>query len=247
MKIDLSKITTKGKCLLLAYDQGIEHGPIDFTDENVNPQDILDLAKKGGYNGIILQKGVAEKYYGGQVPLIVKLNGKTRLSKGEPYSSQVCSVKEAKDLGAVAIGYTIYLGSEFESKMLKEFGQIEQEAEELGLIVIAWMYPRGKAIKEPTSPEIIAYAARAGLELGADYVKINYPGSIKALRWAVKSAGKTKVLIAGGKKLPEKKFLKQVEDIMSAGAAGLAVGRNVWQHKDPLRMTEEIKKIIFDR
>ena len=230
--------------LLLAYDQGLEHGPTDFDSQNIDPSYILNLGQKADFDGVILQKGVAEKYYTNQLPLIVKLNGKTKLRQGEPLSIQVCSVKEAKELGAVAVGYTIYIGSEFEPVMLKEFGRIEQEAEELGLAVIAWMYPRGKSIKNPASPEIIAYAARVGLELGADCVKINYPGSVKALAWAIKAAGRTKVLVAGGEKLPEKEFIVQVKDIMSAGAAGLVVGRNVWQSENPIKIAQALREII---
>ncbi|MBI2622218.1 fructose-bisphosphate aldolase, partial [Candidatus Microgenomates bacterium] len=88
---DLSKITTNGRALFLAYDQGMEHGPTDFDDKSVDPQNILQIAVNGGFNAIIFQKGVAEKYYMGtpfaqKIPLILKLNGKTNLIKNEPYS-----------------------------------------------------------------------------------------------------------------------------------------------------------------
>src|SRR3989344_4091427 len=168
--VDLSKITTNNKAVYLAYDHGIEHGPKDLIGKSIDPAYILDLAVKGGYNAIILQKGVAEKYYGpykNKIPLILKLNGKTKLVSGDPISAQVCSVKEAIDLGAKAVGYTVYLGSEHESEMLKDFGKIEEEAHKAGLPLIGWMYPRGKNVTNETSPEITAYAARLGLELGA--------------------------------------------------------------------------------
>lgn len=249
MEVDLSKITTNGHTLLMAYDQGLEHGPEDFlaSKESMKPGFVLDLAVKANFNGIILQKGIAEKYYPSsqnKIPLIVKLNGKTKLKKGDPLSTQVCSVKEAKELGAIGVGYTIYLGSEFESKMLAQFGKIEQEAEKQGLIVIAWMYPRGEAVKNPKSEKTITYAARTGLELGADFVKVNYPGSIKALSRVVKVAGKTKVLVSGGKKLTQEKFFVRVKDILTSGAAGLAVGRNIWQAKTPLKVARAVEKIV---
>ena len=99
MKLKLHKILTKGKALYLAYDQGLEHGPTDFNDKNVDPKYIFDIAKKGRYNAIILQKGIAEKYNKEikklRLPLILKLNGKTSLVGGEPISKQLCSVKEA--------------------------------------------------------------------------------------------------------------------------------------------------------
>ena len=79
--INLSKITKKGKALFLAYDQGLEHGPTDFNDKNVDPKYIINIAKKGKYNGVVFQKGIAEKYQSeikkSKVPLIVKLNGRT--------------------------------------------------------------------------------------------------------------------------------------------------------------------------
>ncbi|MGB9743202.1 MAG: class I fructose-bisphosphate aldolase [Minisyncoccales bacterium] len=246
--IDLSKITTQGKAMYLAYDHGIEHGPVDLTGKSINPEYILDLAVRGGYNAVVLQKGVAEKYYAAyrnKIALILKLNGKTKLVSGEPISRQICSVKEAIQLGAQAVGYTVYLGSEYESEMFKEFGQIEEEAHRSGLPVIGWMYPRGKAIKNDASPEITAYAARIGLELGADIVKIKYCGSQKSFQKAVEAAGKTKVVLSGGPKTKPEKFLKIVESVMAAGAIGVAVGRNVWQSKDPLKITQQIKKIIF--
>ncbi len=236
------------KGLLLAYDQGFEHGPsTDFNEKNIDPDYILDIAVKGQFTGVVLHKGIAEKYYNGKVPLILKLNGKTNLPKGEPLSTQVCSVEQAIGLGAKGVGYTIYLGSAHESVMLQEFGEIQEEAHEAGVPAIAWVYPRGEAVKNDTAPEIVSYAARAGLEVGADAVKIKYSGTAETFRWAVKAAGLVKVFMSGGPKAPtDETFLAQVKGAMDAGATGLAVGRNVWQHSDPLRMAAALKEIIFN-
>jgi len=247
----LSKITINGKAMYLAYDQGLEHGPIDFSEKSSDPNYILDIAISGGYNAVIFQKGIAEKYYKGskyeqKIPLILKLNGKTNLYKGEAFSTQICEVDEALKLGASAVGYTIYAGSKYESNMFKEFGKIVRDAHSHDIPVIGWIYPRGKDILNDTAPEIIAYAARIGLELGADIVKIKYSGSKENFRWAVKSAGKTKVVLSGGAKVNEDQFLKIIKDVMDAGAIGVAVGRNVWQHENPLEITKKLKKIIFE-
>jgi fructose-bisphosphate aldolase, class I len=236
-----------GRSMLLAYDQGLEHGPSkDFDDKNVDPAMIMETAAKGEFNGVVFQKGVAERFYNGKVPLIVKLNGKTSLPKGEPISRKVCSVEQAISLGAKGVGYTIYLGSGFEAKMMSEFGKIQEEAHERGIPAIAWIYPRGEAVQDDTSKEMVAYAARAGLELGADAVKIKYTGDPESFSWAVKSAAGVKVFMSGGPKAPtDEDFLRQVNGVMEAGATGLAVGRNVWQNKDPLAMAGKLKKIIF--
>src|SRR3989344_4249365 len=120
--INIKSISKGGKAFYLAYDQGFEHGPEEFDDSNVDPLEIIRIAKLGGYNGLIVHKGIADKYHkeiiASKVPLILKLNGKTNLSTGEPISRELCTVKEALKLGANAVGYTIYIGSEEESLML---------------------------------------------------------------------------------------------------------------------------------
>jgi class I fructose-bisphosphate aldolase len=232
----------KGKGLFLAYDQGLEHGPTDFNDKNADPSYIMDIANKGGYTGVIFEKGVAQKYYSGEVPLIVKLNGKTKLVKGDPLSTQFCSVKEAIKLGAKGVGYTVYPGSQHENKMFKEFGKIVEEAHSEGIPVIAWMYPRGHGVNEYGGKEL-AYAARIGLELGADIIKMKYNNKPKDLKWCVKVAGRARIVIAGGKRKGD--FLQMVDEVMRAGVAGVAVGRNVWQGDNPMKITKDIKKRVF--
>jgi class I fructose-bisphosphate aldolase len=251
MKDYLKRITTNGKAIYLAYDHGFEHGPIDLPGKSIDPQHILDIAVEGKYNAIIFQKGLAEKYYSGtvyekKIPLIIKVNGKADIWKGgDIYSYQNCSVKYAKELGASAVGYTIYLGSQHDGKMFADFGRIVEEAHELNMAAIAWVYPRGEFVKDETSREITAYAARIGLELGADMVKIKYSGSKENFEYAVKAAGKTKVVLSGGPKVEEEEFLNILRNVMAAGGIGVAVGRNVWQHKKPLEITEKIRKVVF--
>lgn len=267
----------KDKALFLAYDHGFEHGPEDLIGRSIDPEYILDLAVKGEYTGLILQKGIAEKYYTNtpyqkRISLILKINGKTNISHlTDPYSPINCSVEYAKKLGAKAVGYTIYLGSKQEEKMFEDFGRIQERAHQLKMAAIAWIYPytkrgqvaegdkiskasprygvginpRGSAVEDEFSPEITAYAARLGLELGADMIKIKYPGSEQAFRKAIQAAGKTKVVLSGGPKIREEEFINIVKSAIKAGATGVAVGRNVFQHQDPLAMTEKIKRIIF--
>ena len=250
MKLSLSKILKRGKAMILSYDQGLEHGPeSDFNDKNVDPLYIIDIAKKGKFTALVFHKGLAEAYKkeikASKVPLVVKLNGKTNLKKGNYISKPTCTVKEAMKLGADAIGYTIYIGSIHEGEMFEDFDKIQKEAHKNNLPVITWIYPRGKDIKNDVSRKNMAYAARTALELGADIAKIKYGGKPDDLKWAVKSAARTKVVIAGGTKKNPKKFLEDVKNIMNSGAIGIAVGRNVWQSKDPINVANNIRKIIL--
>ncbi|MCK5321444.1 hypothetical protein KAJ38_02605 [Candidatus Pacearchaeota archaeon] len=249
MKLNLNKITRKGKALFLAYDQGLEHGPTDFNDKNVDPMYIIKIAKEGRYTGLIFQKGIAEKYNEeiklSKVPLIVKLNGKTNLVKGEPISKQLCTIKEAISLGAVAVGYTIYIGSEHEEEMFVEFENIQREAHKKSLPVICWIYPRGKGVSGKKKKDLMAYATRVGLEIGADIIKIQSDGKKEDLAWAVKSAGKTRVVIAGGKKKNEKDLIREMKEAMAVGCVGFAIGRNVWQSKNPLKISDKIRKVVW--
>jgi class I fructose-bisphosphate aldolase len=251
LKKNLDKITKKGKYLFLAYDQGLEHGPTDFNSRNVDPNYIINIAKKEKYNAIIFQKGIAEKYNSeikkSKIPLILKLNGKTNLYKGEPVSRQLCTVDESMKLGAIAVGYTIYIGSKYEEEMFSEFEKIQEEAHKKGLPVIAWVYPRGSGIEGKSKRELMAYSARVGLELGADIIKIHPDGNLDDLKWAVKSAGKAKVVAAGGLKTDEKELIEQIKNYMKAGFSGLAIGRNVWQSQNPHEISMKIKKEIFGK
>ena len=168
---------TNNRCILLAYDQGLEHGPTDFDEANFDPKYILDIAKKGRYDGIILHHGTAEKYYGSHyhsVPLIIKLNGKTKLLNGDPISRQLCSVERAIKIGAQGVGYTIYPGSLHEEEMLVELSHIVEKSHEYGLPVFVWTYPRGTGIEDEYDTDTLAYSARMAAELGADFIKIKY-------------------------------------------------------------------------
>ena len=234
--------------IFLACDQGMEHGPEDFNETNINPDFIFQTAIKSGLNAVIVGKGIAEKYYPEyrqEIPLIIKLNGHSRFNKPNGWGPLICEVEEAIALGAAAVGYTIHLGSLIEAEMFQNFGRVVREAHALGVPAIAWVYPRGPEIPNPQDPNMVAYAARVAMELGADIAKVYNPGSVGALRWAQMSAGKTRVVISGGDKVTPEAYEEEVRDIMRAGLAGIAVGRNVWQSEDPLAVCNGLKEIIY--
>ncbi|MEI6886622.1 MAG: fructose-bisphosphate aldolase [bacterium] len=253
--VDLAPISRKESIVMLAYDQGFEIGPSVFNSQSYDPKYIFELAIKYNFSCIALHKGIAEKYYhdyANNIPLVIKLNGKTSLSKEEPISRMSCSVDYAKFLGAKAVGATIYLGSEYEDDMLEEIGKVQERARQLGLPFILWAYPKAYHIENEFEPGLVEYAARIGLEIGADVVKVKYPhskeanfDSEKALSTAVKMAGKCKLLVAGGPKMEEDEFISKLESIKRAGAYGLAVGRNVWNASNLDKVCDKINNLFI--
>ena len=122
--------------------------------------------------------------------------------------------------------------------MLAEAAQLINAAHQYGMVAVLWIYPRGKAVKDEKDPHLIAGAAGVAACLGSDFVKVNAPkkegaASAELLKEAVKAAGRTKLVCAGGSSVSEEKFLAELYDqIHIGGAAGNATGRNI--HQKPL-------------
>ncbi|WP_436934246.1 class I fructose-bisphosphate aldolase [Halovenus marina] len=248
---DDTPLSRDGKVLILAYDHGLEHGPVDFEDvpESADPRHVFDIAQHDAVTSLAVQKGIAEAYYPSyedDVTLLAKLNGTSNLWMGEPDSSVNCSVEYADELGADAVGFTLYGGSNHEIEMAEEFRTAHEEARKRDLPVVMWSYPRGQGVKNDTKPGTISYAARLAHELGADVAKVKYPGSTEGMREAVEMAGKTEVIMSGGSKTGDRDFLENVKGAIDAGAAGLAVGRNVFQRENPEQLLDGLEQVIYE-
>ncbi|WP_255150546.1 class I fructose-bisphosphate aldolase [Halorarius halobius] len=251
LPFDDAPLSRDGKVLILAYDHGLEHGPVDFEGlpGSEDPARTFEAATHPAVTSIAVQKGPAEAYYPSyedEVDLLMKLNGTSNLWMGEPDSAVNCSVEYAREVGASSVGFTVYGGSNHEIEMVEEFRDAHENAREHDMPVVMWSYPRGQGLKNDTKPSTISYASRLAHELGADVAKVKYPGSQEAMEHAVSVAGKTKVVMSGGSKTTDREFLQSVKAVIDAGGAGLAVGRNVWQREDPTRILDALEKVIFE-
>jgi class I fructose-bisphosphate aldolase len=260
-----------GTALFLPYDQGLEHGPRDFFANPAasDPSYVIKLALEGGFNGIALQIGLAEKFYwdyAGELPLVLKLNGKTDIpSAADPLSPVNATVEDAVKLGADAVGYTLYVGSPSQRGDFEQYLRVRQDAHRLGMPLIVWAYPRGEAIDAKGGKDsfyAVDYAARTASELGADVIKVNFPhpekrlgvpdayrtaySSQQAIDAVVKSANRTLLLVSGGERAGDEAMLHKARLSMDAGATGLIFGRNVWQrpHDESLRFAESLREIL---
>ncbi|MDO5043423.1 MAG: aldolase, partial [Slackia sp.] len=240
-----------GRLMLFACDQKVEHLNGDFYGEGIDPSDLdpehlFKIGSQGVCGVLAGQRGLIARYAADypEVNYLVKMNSKTNLVKtaqDDPYSPQLHDLQAVlamRDEGVniVGLGYTLYLGSEYESTMLAEAGQLIAEAHEAGLIVVLWIYPRGKAVADEKAPALIAGAAGVALCLGADFVKVNPPKptdeatSAESLKIAATAAGRTGLVCAGGSTVDAQTFLTQLHDqIHVGGACGNATGRNIHQ------------------
>ncbi|MBB6068064.1 aldolase [Methanococcus maripaludis] len=257
-----------GNLMLFAGDQKIEHLNNDFYGENISkddadPEHLFKIAKNSKIGGFAVQFGLLSRYCRDykDINYIVKLNSKTNLvdvDQKDPLSralldiNDILEFKKNSGVNIVGIGYTIYLGSEYESEMLSEASKIIYEAHKGGLVVILWIYPRGKAVQNEKDPKLIAGATGVASCLGADFVKVNYPKSenpAESFKEAVMAAGRTKVVFAGGSSTDIESFLKQLyEQIHISGASGNATGRNIHQKSlsDAVAMCNAIYAITID-
>jgi class I fructose-bisphosphate aldolase len=263
-----------GVLMLLPIDQGIEHGPRDFfpNPASKDPAYQFRLAAEAGYSAIACQIGLASKYYpdyAGQLPLILKINGKTDIPpQDEAISMLNASVEDAVRLGADAVGYTLYVGSPSQGDDLLQLKQVREDCERYGMPLMIWAYPRGRDLDEKGGERTfyaIDYAARMAMEMGADIVKLNMPkvdpekdkltpkpynslniSQDEAIRQCVESAGRALVVLSGGSKIDDDQLFAQTRSIMEAGGSGVIYGRNVWQREWDAAMDiiEQIKQTL---
>ena len=234
-----------------------------------DPRYIVKLAVEGGFNGIAIQIGTAEKFYwdyAGEVPLVLKLNGRTEIPPAdEPRSPLNATVEDAVRLGADAVGYTLYVGSPQQEADFEAFAAVRQDAHHYGIPLIVWSYPRGSAVDAKggkNSLYQVDYAARTAAELGADIVKLNFPdptatggvpksyaaelGEQEAVNAVVRSAQRTPVLLSGGEKAGDDEVVEKARMSMEAGAIGLIFGRNVWQRQydESIRFVGRLRELL---
>lgn len=257
-----------GRLMLFAGDQRVEHLNSDFYGEGISsddatPKHLFDIASRARIGAFAAQLGLIAKYAEDypKVPYIVKLNSKTNLVKSsqiDPVSfawysvDQVVAFAKQSKAKIAGVGYTLYLGSEFETQMLKEAAQIVLDAHKYGLIAIIWIYPRGKSVINEKDPHLIAGACDVGSALGADFIKVSFPEAVdpyEAFKESTIAAGRSKVICAGGPSEDVESFLTNLhKQIFISGACGNATGRNVHQKSldEAVRFCNAIAAITFD-
>jgi fructose-bisphosphate aldolase/2-amino-3,7-dideoxy-D-threo-hept-6-ulosonate synthase len=242
-KIRLDRIFNRksGKTIIIPLDHGLTDGPILGLK---NMRKTINSIAEGGANAVLLHKGIIRagyRGYGKDIGLIMHLSASTSLGPDPNDKVLVGGILEALKLGVDAVSLHINIGSKTEPAQLKVLGESAKTCEEWGLPLLAMMYPRGEKIKNQYDVEVVKHAARIGAELGADIVKTNYTGSEETFREVVESCPVPIIMAGGPKTNTDKEFCQMVFNSIKAGGAGVASGRNVFQHKNP----SEILKVLY--
>lgn len=247
-KIRMERIINRntGRTVIVPMDHGISVGPIDGLKDMKRA---IQQVAEGGANAIVEHKGLVSEGHRGKgqdIGLIIHLSASTNLSPTPHAKTLVCSVEEAIKLGADAVSIHVNLGDGQEKEMLNDFGKISYDSRTWGIPLLAMIYPRGDKIKDEYDVEVIKHAARVGYEMGADIVKVSYTGSKETFREVIEGCS-IPVVIAGGEKMDsDRDILEMVKGSIEAGGAGVSIGRNVFQHKDPKSMVQAISAVVND-
>ena len=267
--LNQGKLGGTGKMVILPVDQGFEHGPARSFAINppaYDPRYHVELAVEAGLNAFAAPLGMIEAAceVAPGFPLILKVNSSNSWATTKD-QAVTATVDDALRLGACAVGFTIYPGSDEFFEMLEEVREIALEAKSAGLAVVVWSYPRGGELTKAgeTALDVTAYAAHMAALIGAHVIKVKLPtdhieqkDAVDAYRngdWStmpkrvahvVQScfAGRRLVIFSGGASKGEDSLLQDARDIVAGGGNGSIIGRNTFQRPraDALAMLHQI-------
>lgn len=236
----LMHIASKRFCIV-PIDHGTTLGPITGLQDAVNT---IGNIVAGGADALVLHKGLlsmaAQHHELSKGKYLMHLSVSTALGPDANHKVIVGTVEEAVKLGADGISIHVNIGTESEREMIKDFGNISAACLEWGMPLLAMMYCKKDSHKDPGQ---IAHAARLGQELGADIVKVDYPGTKEGMEEIVNGV-QVPVVIAGGSKISPAELLGIIDDALKVGAAGVSIGRNIFQHEDQKFITGIIAKLV---
>ncbi|QCC48343.1 2-amino-3,7-dideoxy-D-threo-hept-6-ulosonate synthase [Halobellus limi] len=239
----LDRVSTGGRYLVVPMDHGITLGAVKGL---VDLESTVDSITRGGADAVLTQKGVAPRVHPNKngKGYIVHLNGSSVIGPDEEDKRRTGSVEAALRAGADAVSFHINVGSDHEPDQLTELGDLTEEAHRLGVPVLAMSYARGPGVDEHDA-ESLSHAVRIAEELGADVVKTAYSGDADSFE-RVCAATSLPVVIAGGSRGTDLETARMVRGAMDAGAAGVSMGRSIFQHDEPEAITRAVSAIIHD-
>jgi putative autoinducer-2 (AI-2) aldolase len=226
-----------GRGVMLAVDHGYFLGPTESLE--VPRKTIAPLVKY--CDSLMVTRGIVRTSVDPNfpVPLVLRVSGGTSII-GEDLSNEkiTTSVRDAIRINATALAMSIFVGAKYEHNSLVSLGNLVNEAEEYGLPVLA-VTAVGKEL-EKRDARYLSLSCRIAAEFGAHMVKTYYCENFEK----VVNSCPVPVIIAGGPKIPERDALALTVNGIKAGAAGVDMGRNIWQSQYPIPMIRAVRAIV---
>ncbi len=240
MKNRISRIIkpASGRTVMLAVDHGYFMGPttgLEQLGRAVGP--LLPYA-----DTLMLTRG-ALRYFidpAVDIPITLRVSGGTSiLNKQLLHEGSVCSIEEAIRLNASCVAFSILVGAEYERDTILEFTRVVDQARSFGIPALCVTAVGRDMVRDA---RYMALASRLGAELGADIIKTYFVDGFEK----VTETCPVPVVIAGGKKIPEQDALQMAHDAIAAGAAGVDMGRNIFQSENPVAMIQAVRAVVHD-
>lgn len=233
----------KQRCLLSPLDHGGWLGPVQGLHR---PRMIVEQVIAGGANAILAAPGflrAAAPALRPEIGLVLRVSLTAGLSAQGAQETPIAQVDTALRLDVDAVAVSVFFGREGDLVIYRWLADLIRACEPYEMPVVAEMMPPDDRSFDATA---IAHAARIGMEIGADVIKTNYCGDVARFREIV-AAVPVPIIVAGGPKTAgDDSTLQLVRDALSAGAAGVAIGRRVWQSEDPTGVTRQIRAAMME-
>ncbi len=233
--------------LVVPLDHSVTDGPITAR---TGLNHLVGQLAHSGVDAVVLHKGslrhVDHRWFAG-MSLIVHLSASTVRAPDPDAKYLVASVEEALRLGADAVSVHVNLGSRDEMRQIQDLAAVSEACDLWRMPLLAMMYPRGPSVENPQDPVLVAHAATLAADLGADLVKTVHPGSLADLAEITRSCPIPFVVAGGARKSTTDELLSYVENMLSYGAAGVAMGRNIFQASDPGATARQVAAVVHGR
>ncbi len=229
-----------GKTVMIPLDHGVILGPMKGIED---PSDTVDKVVSGGANAVVFNSGMARWLYPQYLNRCGAVFNLSNIVTGENDLTLISTVEYAVRHAADAISVQVMIGSSHERHMLDNFRLVADQCSRWSVPLLAMMYPTDDLVAE-RGIDAHLLAARAGAEMGADIVKTSYTGDTESFTKLVDACPAPVVVAGGPQKNTLEEVLQMVRDSMDCGAAGVALGRNVWQSMDPIKTTKALVQIV---
>ncbi len=224
------------RALMLAVDHGYFLGP---TEKLENPKKVIAPLLKY-CDSLMVTRGVQRTCVPAttNTPMVLRVSGGSSII-GEDLSQEeiTVSIQDAIRLNASALAMSIFVGSKYENQSIVNLGKLVSEAEQYGIPVLA-VTAVGKELGKDA--RYLSLACRIAAEQGAHIVKTYYCDNFEK----VVESCPAPIIVAGGKKIPERDALQLTYDSINGGAVGVDMGRNIWQSEHPVAMIRAVRSIV---